>query len=65
MNIYIETTMNMAHREVDSEFQIRSDNTKKADQITTVKWINIYVETISFRHSFLDLLGLALIEIYL
>ena len=35
--IYIETTMNMAHREVDSEIQIRSDNTKKADQMTTVK----------------------------
>ena len=36
----------MAHQGVESEIKLRSDNTKKAHQITTVKLINKYIKTI-------------------
>ena len=46
MNIYIETIMEMAHNGVESMIQIKSDNTKKAHQMTTVKLMNENIEII-------------------
>ena len=36
----------MAHNGVESKIQIISDDTKKAHQMTTVKWMNKYIEII-------------------
>ena len=37
MNIYIKTVMNNAHQGVETEIQIRSDNTKKSHRMTRAK----------------------------
>ena len=45
----------MAHQGVESEIKLRSDNTKEAHQITTVKLMNKYIKTIMNKvHNVVD-----------
>ena len=46
MNEYISTLKNLAHQGIESDIQIRFDNTKKAHQMTKVNSMNIYIKTI-------------------